>query len=166
MLLLSCSAILPFPFQRDRLGAFPPLSHHHSPTDLQEFNLFLKLFQIWLRFVNGSRGYQEGLTLQSHMLDFPKQKKIQNKSLAVWYCWSQTIGPLSTSCNWLADFLWVSHSREAWWHTGTLTQIIETTTANTLSVFREFSIPLGSSKGLCYIPGKKVLSLVLYLSLH
>lgn len=164
MLLLPRSAILPFPFQRENLGALPPLSHHHSPSDLQELNLFLKLFQVWLRFVSGFRGYQWGLTLQSQMLDF--LKKNQNKFLAVCYCWNQAIVPLSTSCNWLTGFSWVSHSGEAWWHIGTLRQNIEATTPNILSVFWEFSIPLGSSKGLFCIPRKKALSLVLYLSLH
>lgn len=71
--------------------------------------------------------------------------KNQNKYLALCYFWGQAIAPLSTSCNWLAGFLWVSHDREAWGSMGTLRQNIEATTANTLSVFWEFSIPLWSS---------------------
>lgn len=131
----------PFPFQRDSRGALPSLSHHRSPADLQELNLFLKVFQMWLKLASGFRSYQESLTLQSHMLDFLKKPEY----LAVCYCWGQAIAPLSTSCNWLAGFLWVSHDREAWGSMGTLRQNIEATTANTLSVFWEFSTPLWSS---------------------
>lgn len=49
---------------------------------------------------------------------------------------------------------------------GTLRQNIEPTTANTLSVFWQFSMPLGSSFRLCCTTRKKALSLALYLSLQ
>lgn len=80
---LQCHSALPFP--EGQSWGFPSSISPPLPADLQELSLFLTFFQVWLRFFSGFRGYQGGLTLQSHMLDFLKKKKVQNKFLAVCY---------------------------------------------------------------------------------
>lgn len=100
-----------FPFQRDNLGAFPPLSHQHSPADLQNLNLFLKLFQIWLKLASDFRSYQGSSTLQLHVLNSLKNQTRLN-TLPFWYCWGQAVALLPTSCNWLADLFWGGRCRE------------------------------------------------------
>lgn len=68
---LHCCPALPLP-EGQRWGSpsstSPPLC-----ADLQELNLFLKLFQIWLKLASGFRSYQGSLRLQSHMLVFLKK---------------------------------------------------------------------------------------------
>lgn len=153
---------LRFPVQGfSPLGAFLPLSHHHFPADLQNFNLFVKLFQIWLKLASDFRSYQGSLTLQLHVLNFLK-KQTRTNTLQFCYRWDQAVALLSAGCTWLADLSWPLQG--AYWSTGTLRQNVEATTANALPVFWEFSTLLESSYGLCCTRGKKALPWVLYLS--
>jgi len=70
---LHCPPALSLP-EGQPWGSASSRSYHHSPTDLQELSLFLKLLQIWLKLASGFRSYQRSLTLQSHILDFLRKK--------------------------------------------------------------------------------------------